>query len=109
MSRGWTPSPPAKLGHTPILLTDKGADLFPWFAKWEGKMWLHDFHAYEINKFHDSYKSFADGLTGLVSNSNKVITIQGNPELNYDAVMAILRATPECKAADEERAEWLIM
>lgn len=95
----------AEIRRTYLYLTDKGADMFPWFRIWGRYMWLHEFHTHEITNAHPWFRCWAAGFKGFVNSSNNVITIQGHPELNQDAVMVVLHATPEYKAANERERE----
>jgi GMP synthase-like glutamine amidotransferase len=99
----------AEPDRTRLSLTERGCKLFPWLRKWGRCMWLHEFHKHEITNHLSPFVSLAYGNKAFVSESNKIMTIQGHPELNQYAVMAVLRATPEYRAGDARRNWQLIM
>ncbi|KAE9378277.1 hypothetical protein N431DRAFT_435433 [Stipitochalara longipes BDJ] len=93
----------AELGLTKLNLTEKGCKMFPWFKRWGRYLYLHEFHRHEVKNPANGFVRLADGNKAFVSKSNKVMTIQGHPELNQNAVMMVLHATPEYMEADEKQ------
>ena len=98
----------AKLGLACIDLSDKGAEVFPYFKKKGQRIWLHEFHNHEVTSAHRRLRRFVGDLKGFMDKWCNLITIQGHPELNQEAAIVVLRATPEYKAANEEQRAALL-